>query len=133
MTSFMLEIITPEGKLFASECLQVDVPGTEGRMGILANHMNLVSALLPGLVEIYQNDQVVKKFVVADGILEVKSGKCIILVEQANNLENLNAEELNNKIEAAKHNLNKATTKAFSHSLTTELLYLEELLKHAVH
>jgi len=85
MTSFMVEIITPEGKLFSGECLQVDVPGSEGRMGILAAHMNFVSSLIPGLVEISLNDNATKKLVVADGIVEVNSGKCVILVEQASN------------------------------------------------
>ena len=77
MTSFMVEIITPEGQLFSSECLQIDVPGSEGRMGILAAHMNFVSSLVPGLVEIYSNINT-KKLVVADGIVEVKDGKCIL-------------------------------------------------------
>ena len=128
MTSFMVEIITPEGQLFSSECLQIDVPGSEGRMGILAAHMNFVSSLVPGLVEIYSNINT-KKLVVADGIVEVKDGKCILLVEQANNLEKLKYDELQNKISAVRHSWHKAETKALKHSLSMELIYLEELLK----
>ena len=133
MTSFMVEIITPEGKLFSGECLQVDVPGSEGRMGILAAHMNFVSSLIPGLVEISLNDNATKKLVVADGIIEVNSGKCIILVEQASNLENLKADDLQSKISTIRHNLHKAETKALKHSLNIELIYLEELLKQIIH
>ncbi len=133
MTSFTVEIITPEGKLFSGECLQVDVPGSEGRMGILAAHMNFVSSLIPGLVEISLNDNATKKLVVADGIVEVNSGKCIILVEQASSLENLKAGDLHNKISAVRHNLHKAETGALKHSLKIELIYLEELLKQIVH
>lgn len=128
----MVEIITPEGKLFSGECLQVDVPGSEGRMGILAGHMNFVSSLIPGVVEISLNDNTTKKLVVADGIIEVNSDKCIILVEQASNLKNLTADDLHNKIAAIRHNLDKAETKALKHSLNLELLYLEELLKQLV-
>ena len=129
----MVEIITPEGKLFSGECLQVDVPGSEGRMGILAAHMNFVSSLIPGLVEISLNDNATKKLVVADGIIEVNSGKCIILVEQASNLENLKADDLQSKISTIRHNLHKAETKALKHSLNIELIYLEELLKQIIH
>jgi F-type H+-transporting ATPase subunit epsilon len=133
MTSFTVEIITPEGKLFSGECLQVDVPGSEGRMGILAAHMNFVSSLIPGLVEISLNDNATKKLVVADGIIEVNAGKCIILVEQANNLQNLKADDLHNKIGVVRHNFHKAETKALKHALHNELIYLEELLKQIAH
>ena len=130
MTSFLVEIITPEGKLFSGECLQVDVPGSEGRMGILAAHMNLVGSLIPGLVEVYLADNVMQKLVVADGIIEVNAGKCSLLVEQASNLKNIKAEDVQNSIAQARHNLHKADTKALKHTLNNELTYLSEVLKH---
>lgn len=133
MMAFPLEIITPEGKLFSGECLQVDVPGSEGRMGILAHHMNFVSSLMPGLVEIYLKDNSHQKLVVADGIIEINSGKCVLLVEQANDLKNLKSDDLQNQIGHVKHNLEKADSKALKHALETELNYLEELFKQIRH
>ena len=54
MSSFLLEIVTPERKVYAEDVNMVIVKGTEGEMGILANHIPLVTPLKIAAVTIQE-------------------------------------------------------------------------------
>ena len=54
MAQLHFEFVSPERVLFSGDVDQVDLPGAEGDMGILAGHAPLVTALRPGIVTIFQ-------------------------------------------------------------------------------
>ena len=54
MPTLHFDFVSPEKVLFSGEVDQVDLPGTEGDMGILPNHAPLVTTLRPGIVTIYR-------------------------------------------------------------------------------
>ena len=54
MAELHLEFVSPESVLFSGDVDQVDLPGAEGDMGILAGHAPLVTTLRPGIVTIYR-------------------------------------------------------------------------------
>jgi F-type H+-transporting ATPase subunit epsilon len=54
MPSLHFDFVSPEKVLFSGEVDQVDLPGTEGDMGILPNHAPIVTTLRPGIVTIYR-------------------------------------------------------------------------------
>lgn len=78
----IVEIITPEEKLFAGETSMVRVPGTLGSFQILNNHAPIVSTLEKGIITIRQkenNEEI--NFNIVSGLVECKKNKIIILVE----------------------------------------------------
>jgi len=54
MASLHFEFVSPESVLFSGDVDQVDLPGAEGDMGILADHAPMVTALRPGIVMVYR-------------------------------------------------------------------------------
>ena len=69
---FNLEIVNPEKSfLSADDVKEVVVPAYEGEMGILKNHISIISFLKPGIMKIYRNNAE-EKFYIEDGILEFK-------------------------------------------------------------
>jgi F-type H+-transporting ATPase subunit epsilon len=54
MPTLHFDFVSPEQVLFSGEVDQVDLPGSEGDMGILANHAPIVTTLRPGIVTIYR-------------------------------------------------------------------------------
>ena len=85
--SFNLQIISPEKSVFDDEIDMVIVPGAEGDIGVLSNHMPLITSLRLGNVYIYKDKKIIKKFLVNGGILEVFENKCALLTEDISDLE----------------------------------------------
>ncbi len=77
----ILEIITPEKKLFQGEVSMVKVPGTKGSFQILNDHAPIVSTLEKGIIIVRKNDNTEKTFEVDSGMIECKENKIVILVE----------------------------------------------------
>ena len=85
--SFYLQIISPEKYVFDEEIEMVIIPGTEGDIGVLSNHMPLITSVRLGNIYIYRNKKIIKKFLVNGGILEVFENKCALLTEDISDLE----------------------------------------------
>ena len=85
--SFNLQIISPDESVFDEEIEMVIIPGTEGDIGVLSNHMPLITSLRLGNIYIYRNKKIIKKFLVNGGILEVFENRCTLLAEDISDLE----------------------------------------------
>ena len=86
--SFNLQIISPEKSIFDEEIEMVIIPGTEGDIGVLSNHMPLITSLRLGNIYIYRDKKIFKKFLINGGILEVFDNRCTLLTEDITDLEN---------------------------------------------
>ena len=87
--SFKLEIVNPE-KLFLTKdaVREVVVPAFEGDMGILKDHISIISFLKPGLVRVFEgaNEEI---FYVDDGIVEFKNNCLSILTSNIFNIKKM--------------------------------------------
>ncbi len=107
--NFKIEIVNPE-KLFLTkdDVKEVVLPAFEGEMGILKDHIPIISFLKPGIISIYTQSGK-EKYFVEDGIIEFKSNNLSVLTSSIFNLDDLdqnriqdllrNAEDENNKTE----------------------------------
>ena len=82
MVSLHLEFVSPEAVLFSGDVDQVDLPGIEGDMGILAGHAPLVTALRPGVVTIIRDGKR-EPVVVIGGFAEVGPSGLTVLADKA--------------------------------------------------
>ena len=82
MAALHFEFVSPERVLFSGDVDQVDLPGAEGDMGILAGHAPLVTALRPGIVTIF-NGGAREPVVVVGGFAEVSPAGLTILADRA--------------------------------------------------
>ena len=83
---FSLEIINPEASFFIDENVsEVVLPAIEGEMGILKDHIPIISFLKPGLIKVYSKDKE-EIFYVDDGIVEFKENLLSILTSKIFNL-----------------------------------------------
>lgn len=76
-----VDIITPDEKLFSGESTYVEVPGSDGKLGILNNHAPLISALKAGDL-ILRTSEGEKTFSVSSGVVEVLNNQVTILAEK---------------------------------------------------
>jgi len=77
----LLEIITPESKLFTGEITSIKLPGMDGEFEILNNHAPIISTLSNGVIRIIDNDNNTEKFEVNGGVIEMQNNKIIVLAD----------------------------------------------------
>ena len=73
-----VDIITPDENLFTGEAISIVAPGSDGSLGILDNHAQLISSLKEGQVKLTTTEGE-KSFDVKGGVIEVLNNKVIIL------------------------------------------------------
>ena len=77
----LLEILTPEKKLFSGNVQGVQLPGVDGLFEILDKHAPLVSALGIGNVKVLQKGAAAESYAIQGGFAEVIDNKATVLVE----------------------------------------------------
>ena len=99
--SFNLEIVNPE-KLFLSldNVSEVVVPAFEGDMGILKDHISIISFLKPGIVKVFTGNEV-KELYVEDGIIEFSENSLSILTSRIIDIKQIKKDDLSSMINEA--------------------------------
>ena len=103
--SFNLEIVNPE-KLFLSldNVSEVVVPAFEGDMGILKDHISIISFLKPGIVKVFTSNEV-KELYVEDGIIEFSQNSLSILTSRIIDIKEIKKDDLSSMINEANESL----------------------------
>ena len=79
----ILEILTPEKKLYSGEVYGVQLPGTSGLFEILDKHAPMVSALGKGSLKILVDKKETTTYSIQSGFVEILNNKATVLVEGA--------------------------------------------------
>ena len=86
---FKVEIVNPEKSfLIKEDVTEVVVPAFEGEMGILKDHISIISFLKPGIVKVYSKSDE-NKYFLEDGIVEFKDNSLSILTSSIYNVSDL--------------------------------------------
>ena len=99
--SFNLEIVNPE-KLFLSldNVSEVVVPAFEGDMGILKDHISIISFLKPGIIKVFSSNEV-KELYVEDGLIEFSENSLSILTSRIIDIKEIKKDDLSSMINEA--------------------------------
>ena len=81
--SFPVEVLTPEGQVFADEVEMVSTRTVTGSIGILANHAPLMAILEPTELRLYKSESEIVRFAQGEGYLQVVDNRALVLVEDA--------------------------------------------------
>ena len=76
----LLELLTPDKKVFSGDVVSVQVPGTQGSFEVLNNHAPIISTLETGNVKI-KSKEGISTFMISSGVIEVLKNKVVILAE----------------------------------------------------
>jgi len=104
--SFKLEIVSPE-KLFFSEdnIEEVVIPAYEGEMGILKDHIPIISFLKPGILKLYNSQNKEEKFYIEDGVVEFNDNCLTVLTSKISDIKDLKANVISEIISESKKKL----------------------------
>ena len=122
---FTVEIISPDQTILRQETNEVIIPSFEGQMGILNNHIPLITFLRPGIITIKAEGE--KKFYVEEGTVEFSNNNLLILTSTAKDVANLDKSQINNLIQKAEANLNAQSTDKERYVASYKLETLKEI------
>ena len=107
--NFNLEIISPDQTLFNSEVSQAIIPGFEGIMTILKDHISLITFLRPGFIEV-ENNSKTSKFYIEEGTVEFSDNKLLILSSSVDHVEKLTKDRIEKMLEESRNLLQNSET-----------------------
>ena len=104
---FKIEIVNPEKSFLVKEdVLETVVPAFEGEMGILKDHISIISFLKPGIIKIFSKSGN-ENYYVEDGIVEFKNNNLSILTSTIFNVADLDKSKQDNLLKKAEEEANK--------------------------
>ena len=98
---FKIEIVNPEKSFLSKEDVtEVVVPAFEGEMGILRDHISIISFLKPGLIKIFSKSGE-ENFYVEDGIVEFKNNNLSVLTSSIFNIKDMDKDKISELLKQA--------------------------------
>ena len=105
---YSLEIVNPEKSFLSKDDVtEVVVPAFEGEIGILKDHISIISFLKPGIIKIFSKSGE-DSYYVNDGIIEFKNNNLSILTSLILNLKDIDKEKILDIKKSAEEELSKS-------------------------
>ena len=108
MSSMKLEIVTPDGLIFAGDIQEATLPGEEGEFGVLPEHASLLSLLTTGVISIVKANGNPEGIAIESGYAKVEEDKILCVVEGAVAIRGETESEIADALDEAKELLEKA-------------------------
>ena len=102
---FTVEIISPDKSILNSQANEVTIPSYEGQMGILKDHISLITFLRPGIIFIKDKEE--KKYFVEEGTVEFSNNNLLILTSTARDLSEFNQDSIEDLLKQAEKKLSE--------------------------
>jgi len=122
---FTVEIISPDQTILKQETNEVIIPSFEGQMGILNNHIPLITFLRPGIITIKAEDE--KKYYAEEGTVEFSNNNLLILTSTARDIANLDENKINELLQKVEANLNTQSSDKERYVASYKLETLKEI------
>jgi len=119
-----LEIVTPEAIKFSGEIKILVTPGPLSSLGVLPDHISLLTTVLTGETMVRLPDNREIYFAMKEGLLEVNSNHITLLVDEAAEISDINIEEENILLEKIRSSLLEAVDNQTRERLKKELQYI---------
>ena len=100
---FNVEIISPDRSILKTETSEVIIPSYEGEMGILKDHIPLITFLRPGILRLIDDKD--RRFFVAEGTVEFSNNNLLILTSSAKEISEIDKDLLNSLISEAEQKI----------------------------
>ncbi len=126
--NFAIEIVSPNKSVLKEDTEEVTIPSFEGEMGILKDHISLITFLRPGVITI-KKDNKEKKFFVEEGTVEFSNNNLLILTSTAKSLAELSRDNVDDLI---KNSQEKIGQKDVSDKEKYLLSHKIDVLKHVI-
>jgi len=121
---YTFELVSPERLLVSEQVSQVVIPGTDGEMTVMAEHAPVMTTIKPGVVTVTTTSGKTDQYVVFGGFADILPKGCTLLAESAMHVNDINRDDLQQRIQEAREDLDDAEDDEKKAGLA---LYLDQL------
>lgn len=130
MNTFNLKVISPDGIKFNQEVVSFETTTVRGRIGIYANHVNLVASLKPNVFKIRLKNNKIEEYIINSGYLFFENNSAKIIANFFDDVNNVSAAKINENINELKQKLAKIDENHPSYKmLNFQIKKFEDILK----
>ena len=124
------EVVTPTQILRSEEADMVVVPGADGDFGVLPNHVPVLSSVRPGTINIHEDGKVRDRLFIQGGFAEVTRDHCVLLVEEAISVSELNVVDAEQLLLDAKSRLGSSENGSLAYkNAVSDVLVAEAMVR----
>ncbi len=123
--TYRVELLTPEKTVLSAEIVSLIAPGSEGFLGVLANHAPLITAMQPGPLTLRHADGRDEVLSVSGGFLEVSRNRAVVLADAVEMPQEID-------VERAKAAAERARRRMARHEPGTDMDRAEAALRRAI-
>ena len=105
MKEFRLSILAPDEEMYEGPCESVVVPASDGQYGIMANHTNMISGLIPGMLTYQIPGGERRILAVSYGLVKVENNEVLVIVDDAERPEEIDEKRAQRDADAAKEKM----------------------------
>jgi len=105
LNSFDISILAADKPFFNGKCESIIIPTSDGLYGIWANHQNLISDIIPGMLEMRKQNGETVIAAVSEGIVKVEDGNALVLVDTIELPEEIDINRAKRNADRAKEEL----------------------------
>lgn len=105
MKTFQVHILAADRVFFEGVCESLTVPTIDGGYGIWANHSNIISAVVPGILRYRVSGEEERRVVVSEGLVKIEDNDVLVLVDSAEKPEEVDILRAQRSAEAAKEEM----------------------------
>ncbi len=125
---FNLKVITPEGIEFNDDVASLETTTSNGRIGILADHTNVIATIEPSILIVKTKNNVTEEFVVTSGNLFFENNHARIVTNQLVNTKTFDARTAETNIATYQQQLNKVAPDSLQARMLNERIKNNELI-----
>ncbi len=111
-TTYRLRVVTPERVVYDRDVIEIIVRSTEGEIGILAHHMQIITPLVPHIMTVYDPDGKTEQMAIGGGFLEVQDASTIILADSAETADMVDVARAERARQRALERINTGSTQS---------------------
>lgn len=116
MATFHFDLVSPEKIAFSGEVEQVDIPGVDGDLGVMAGHAPLVATIRPGIMTVTVGGKH-EKIIVLGGLAEISEKGLTVLADTATSLQELDRDAFADKISEMEEGLKQEVGDALDRAI----------------
>ena len=99
MDQFSFRLVTPEKIFLEGDAQMIVAPGIEGDIGFLSNHINLITSIRPGFLQVKKEDNSEISVFVDGGFVKFSDNELLLVAEEVTSEDEINNEFINEKID----------------------------------
>ncbi len=116
-TKFTVEVLTPEGEVFNEEVEMVSTRTSVGEIGIRHNHSRVLGTVEPTELRLYRSETEIVRFAQSEGYIQVGDNHAMLLVQEAQSVDQLDVTVLRERLAEAERALEAADRDSEKHRI----------------